>query len=230
MVARPTRKLERELSAADHEGGGPVVVAGMDEVGRGCLAGPVSVGLVISDLARRAPSGLRDSKLLSPARREELVPAIRRWAAGSAVGHASPAEIDQVGIIAALRLAGHRAVAAVEATGITVDVVLLDGNHDWFSPPDDLLGGWGEDLPLLSRRPTVVTRIKADMTATGVAAASILAKVERDGLMRVEGERDDRFDWAENKGYASPLHLAALQRFGPADLHRRSWNLPGKAQ
>lgn len=224
---RTDRRLERELSAGN--GATPRVVAGMDEVGRGCLAGPVSVGVVISDLERRAPAGLRDSKLLAPARREELVPAIHRWAVSHAVGHASPGEIDAIGIIAALRLAGHRALAAIAQAGHAVDVVLLDGNHDWLSPPDDLFGGLGEDLPALPRTPRVTTRIKADMTCTGVAAASILAKVERDGLMRGEHERDPRFDWAENKGYASPSHLAALGRHGATPTHRRSWNLPGKA-
>nr|WP_246071618.1 ribonuclease HII [Miniimonas arenae] len=217
----PSRRVERELA----EGG--LVVAGMDEVGRGCLAGPVSVGVVVSCLDRRAPSGLRDSKLLPPPRREALVAPIRRWAVACAVGHASPAEIDAIGIIAALRLAGHRALAALP---LPPHVVLLDGNHDWLTPPEDLFSGFAAaPEPVLAVVPRVRTRIKADMTCTGVAAASILAKVERDGLMRAEHARDPRFDLAENKGYASPSHIAALAQHGPSALHRRSWSLPGVA-
>ncbi|WP_328587577.1 hypothetical protein [Serinibacter arcticus] len=105
----PTLRLERELAVAPGS-----LVAGMDEVGRGCLAGPVSVGVTVVDATSgRQPAGLRDSKLLAPAARERLLPPIRRWALACAVGHASPAEIDAIGIIAALRLAGHRAVAEV---------------------------------------------------------------------------------------------------------------------
>lgn len=227
--ARTDRRQERELAAGP--GGRVRVVAGMDEVGRGCLAGPVSVGVVVSDLERRAPSGLRDSKLLTPARREALVPAIHRWAVGYAVGHASPQEIDDVGIIAALRLAGQRALAAVAAAGVAVEIVLLDGQHDWLSEPVDLFAGFADDGGASPGGDVaVVTRVKADMTCTGVAAASILAKVERDGLMREAHAADPRYDWAENKGYAAPSHIAALSRFGASAFHRTSWQLPGVAE
>lgn len=223
----PTLRLERELAA------GGVLVAGMDEVGRGCLAGPVSVGVVVvaADTGRQ-PAGLRDSKLLSATAREALVPAIRRWAPAGAVGHASPGEIDEIGIIAALRLAGHRAIAQVtRALSAAPDLILLDGNHDWYSAPqEDLFAALAEpeaadatpDGP-----PRVVTRIKADLTCASVAAASVLAKVERDGLMRLAHESDPRYDWAGNKGYAAPVHIAALAEHGPSELHRRSWRLPG---
>ncbi len=225
----PTLRLERELAA----GGG--LVAGMDEVGRGCLAGPVSVGVaVVGTVTGRQPGGLRDSKLLPAAARERLCPPIRRWALAGAVGHASPAEIDAVGIIAALRLAGRRAVAEVTAVlGAAPAVVLLDGNHDWYSTPtDDLFAafdgeGEGEGEGAGSGGPRVLTRIKADMTCASVAAASVLAKVERDAMMRAAHAQDPRFDWAGNKGYAAPLHIAALAEHGPTALHRRSWRLPG---
>src|SRR5699024_10151840 len=109
----PSRHIERELIGAGHH-----LVAGMDEVGRGALAGPVSVGVVVVDAtAGRLPAGLRDSKLLPPQVRERLCDPIRRWSRASAVGHASAAEIDAWGIIGALRLAGHRALERVAEAG-----------------------------------------------------------------------------------------------------------------
>ena len=102
--------------------------------------------------------------------------------------------------------------------------MLLDGNHDWLTPPGqgDLLG---PQLPLVVL-PKVLTMIKADLRCAGVAAASVLAKVERDALMVDLAERYPHYAWAENKGYASPAHLEALRRHGPCVEHRRSWRLP----
>ncbi|NKX52037.1 ribonuclease HII, partial [Arthrobacter deserti] len=109
-------------------------VAGADEVGRGALAGPVSVGMVVVDTAgAKHLKGVRDSKLLAPADRELLVPRIRSWAAAWAVGHATAAEIDELGLTAALRLAGTRAWLQVAAV-VRPDIVILDGNHNWLSP------------------------------------------------------------------------------------------------
>ena len=132
--ARPRRttapNLAFEKTFASH---GHRYVAGCDEVGRGALAGPVSVGIVVVDLT--TPTGLRgvrDSKLLKQGEREALVPRIRRWSVAAAVGHASAEEIDAVGLIAALRSAGTRAWASVLQT-VTPDAVILDGNHDWLS-------------------------------------------------------------------------------------------------
>ncbi len=122
----PTLREERRLLRAGH-----TLVAGMDEVGRGALAGPVSVGVVVVDLdVPTAPAGVRDSKLLAPAAREVLVPRLRRWARAWAVGHAEPAEIDAYGILAALRLAGRRALAGLP---VRPGCVLLDGNYDWLT-------------------------------------------------------------------------------------------------
>lgn len=187
-----------------------------DEVGRGALGGPVSVGMVVVTLeTRTAPRGVRDSKLLTPAAREALVPRVRRWAASYAVGHASAAEIDAHGIIAALRLAGRRALA-----GLTVppDLVLLDGNHDYLSGAADT----ENDVV-----PRVVTAVKGDMRCAGVAAASILAKTERDAMMAELAVSHPGYGWEANKGYAAPGHLAALGAVGPCVEHRRSWSLPG---
>lgn len=200
---------------------GADVVCGVDEVGRGALCGPVTVGMVVIDASvRRTLTGVRDSKLLTPAARAELVPRIRRWAVASSVGHASAAEIDEVGIIAALRLAGHRALALLP---LRPDVVLLDGSHDWLTPPSQP-GLWDEAAAI--DVPPVVTRVKADLSCASVAAASVLAKEERDGIMRQLADAHPHYRWHDNKGYASPEHLAALRDLGPTPLHRLSWNLP----
>ena len=202
---------------------GARVVVGMDEVGRGALAGPVSVGAVAVDLATRScPKGVADSKLLSPAARERLAPGIRRWGVARAVGHASAGEIDDVGIIAALRLAGGRALRAL---GVTPDVVLLDGSHDWLTAPAVLdLFGTMADVP--DAGVAVRTRVKADRTCASVAAASVLAKCDRDALMVSLSGAHPGYGWAENKGYGAPEHVAALRALGPTELHRRSWRLP----
>ena len=221
-VTRPSLRVERTLQRE-----GYAVLVGMDEVGRGALAGPVSVGVVAIDPAcRTAPQGVKDSKLLAPAVRERLVPRIRRWALGHGVGHAWPAEIDAIGIMGALRLAGERALA--DLGSIRPDLVLLDGNHDWLTDPQrvGLLGLVEGPEP-----PPVRTMIKADLRCSSVAAASVLAKVERDQLM-VEAAREERhtpYLWEHNKGYAAPEHQEALRRLGPSTWHRRSWNLAAAA-
>ena len=242
----PTLRQERILLRSGH-----LLVAGMDEVGRGALAGPVSVGVVVIDSSvRTAPAGVRDSKLLSPAAREALVPKLRRWAGAHAVGHAEPDEIDRYGIIAALRLAGRRALASLpELPGC----VLLDGSHDWLStprPPQPLCDpgpGPGEGLfelelppvreppPVrelppaqpLDVDPQVVTMVKADLRCAAVAAASVLAKVERDAIMVSRSAAHPQYRWHDNKGYSAPEHLAALLELGATSQHRRSWSLPG---
>jgi ribonuclease HII len=238
----------------------------MDEVGRGALAGPVTVGVVVVDASvGTAPSGVRDSKLLTPAAREALVPRLRRWALAHAVGHAEPAEIDRYGIIPALRLAGRRALAALPTTPTCV---LLDGSHDWLSPPrprrppagwpgsgggsgsgtergpevvteplfelDASLGAAApgavplvpDEIPL-GCLPEVHTLVKADLRCAAVAAASVLAKVERDAIMVARAADHLRYAWQDNKGYSAPEHLAALAEHGPCEQHRRSWSLPG---
>lgn len=244
-AARPSLRVERALQRQGHR-----IVAGMDEVGRGALAGPVSVGVVLVDEScRSAPTGVRDSKLLPPKNRQLLVAPIRRWALAWAVGHAHPHEIDAMGIMAALRLAGNRALEQVrQAAAIVPDLVILDGKHDWLSDP--MRCGLFEDAEspagLMSRseetseprvaqpvtaQPVVPvqTLIKADRSCSSVAAASILAKVERDDLMIALAARHPAYRWELNKGYAAPEHLAALTAYGPCVLHRRSWQLPGAA-
>ena len=241
---RPDLRTEKELLR-----GGYQRLAAMDEVGRGALAGPVSVGVVVvTERIGRVPAGLRDSKLLTPAARQALLPAVRRWTPEYAVGHAWPTEIDAIGIIAALRLAGRRALAALAGP---VDAVLLDGNHDYLSDPPPGLFDADADADadadeegspvagvvpgtdavpaaeaVVVRVPVVHLRIKADLACAGVAGASVLAKTERDGLLVELDAPHPRYQFAVNKGYGTPEHLDALRRHGPSLVHRRSWRLP----
>ena len=221
--SRPTPHLRHERALLRD---GARLVAGMDEVGRGSLAGPVSVGVVVvAATTRSAPQGVADSKLLTPPARTALLPALRRWGVARAVGHASSDEIDELGIIAALRLAGTRALAVVTAVAGPVDVVLLDGSHDWLTPPAPDL--FTIDAEPVGPVPRVLTWVKADRTCASVAAASVLAKCERDALMVQLAAAHPEYCWHDNKGYASPEHVAALRTWGPCELHRRSWHLPG---
>lgn len=213
---RPDLRHERALLRA-----GARVVVGMDEVGRGALAGPVTVGAVAVDLGTRTcPRGVADSKLLTPTARQRLLPALGRWGLARGVGHASPEEIDRIGIIGALRLAGRRALGAL---GTPVDLVLLDGSHDWLSTPQQ--GDLFPD-PVGGLEVAVRTRVKADLRCASVAAASVLAKCERDALMVALAAEHPGYGWAENKGYGSVEHVDALRRRGPCAAHRRSWRLP----
>ncbi len=204
----PTLRHERVLLRD-----GARLVIGMDEVGRGAIAGPVAVGLSIVDVdTRTAPEGLKDSKLLAEPRREELQPKVARWARHAAVGMASNERIEQIGIIAALGLAARRAIDAIRNEGVdlTGAVVLLDGSHDWLTPAID------GALP-------VTMKVKADRTCAAVAAASVLAKVHRDRLMIVSDAVHPGYAWTSNKGYASAEHYAGIERVGASPLHRWSW-------
>lgn len=194
----PTRLIERELWDAGHE-----VVVGIDEVGRGAWAGPLTVGAAVVPRDRRV-NGIRDSKMLTEPDRERLFARVAGWCDGWGVGHASPAECDELGMAAAQRLAAGRAIAALPATP---DAAIVDGTWDFVSP----------------HVRTVERVIKADAHCLVVAAASILAKVTRDRLMRQEAEHFPAWSFATNKGYPCPVHLAALQGWGPSAIHRRSW-------
>lgn len=225
----PTRTLEKDLLGTHAR------IAGMDEVGRGALAGPVSVGVVVVDATTgRLPAGLRDSKLLTPEARARLCGPIRRWCVAGAVGHASPDEIDAHGIIAALRLAGHRALAQVCRAGCAPDLVLLDGVHDWLTPPTPAqppalptLGDPDGPAGAVWPCPPVQVHVKGDLRISAIAAASVLAKTERDEAMIGHHAAYPDFGWDSNKGYSALAHTAALRRLGPSPLHRRSWRLPG---
>jgi ribonuclease HII len=207
-VVEPTDLVERELFAA-----GSTLVIGVDEVGRGAIAGPVAVGMsVMSASCGAHPVGVRDSKLLSEKKRVELAPLLREWSVASAVGLASPQEIDELGIVHCLGLAAKRALGSLHVAGIPVatSTILLDGNSDWLNP-------------ILSSPLDVRTRVKADRDCVSVAAASVIAKVHRDELMVAAHEARPDFGWAGNKGYGSTQHMEAVRALGPSDFHRRTW-------
>ncbi len=183
---------------------GFALIAGVDEVGRGCLAGPVVTAAVILDPCRHIP-GLRDSKLLTPAARERLRDAIVTRARAWAVAEVSAAEIDRVNIHRASLEAMRQAVLGLVPLP---DLVLVDA----FRVPG---------LPMAQRG-----IIKGDVTCSAIAAASILAKVHRDRLMRALHDADARYGFDRHKGYATAEHLDAVSRHGYSPAHRRSFRPP----
>ncbi len=208
-VVAPRLTVERRL-LKEH-----ALVIACDEVGRGALAGPVAVGAAVMDAAgarRCIPEGLRDSKLVAEHRRPDVAARAAAWVGASAVGWASAAEIDEVGIIRALGLAALRAIADLRAAGIVPEeaIVILDGNHDYITPA----GGSG-----LRVRPIV----KADRDCASAAAASVLAKVARDDLMTRLHDEHPVYRWERNKGYASLEHRDAIRAHGLSAHHRASW-------
>ncbi|WP_323958613.1 ribonuclease HII [Arthrobacter sp. JZ12] len=220
----PTLRYERSFLAQGHR-----FVAGCDEVGRGALAGPVTVGLVVVDLSgAKGLRGVRDSKLLSAAEREALVPRIQRWALAYGVGHATAAEIDAIGLMAALRTAGNRAWAQVR-THVQPDAVILDGNHNWLAPVPQVSLFEDVEIEEVSCNAPVHTKIKADLQCLSVAAASVLAKVARDRIMINLADAYGGYGWEINKGYATVAHRAAIDELGASDQHRRTWRLGSAA-
>ena len=137
------------------------------------------------------------------------------------MGHADPAEIDALGITAALRLAGLRALALAARDGCPVDALILDGSHNWLAAAPVP----GSEPDPGSVPPVVRTLVKADARCVSAAAASIAAKVERDRIMGERAREHPQYGWESNKGYGSAGHRAALQRHGATALHRLSWNL-----
>lgn len=208
-IVAPKLTLERRLLRECE------LIISLDEVGRGALAGPVAVGAAMMDAAgarRRVPEGLRDSKLVTEKRRPEIAARAAAWVQASAVGWASAQEIDEVGIMRALGLAASRAVLAIAEQGAAVEgaLILLDGNHDYVSRV--------HPLPL-QVRPV----IKADRDCASVSAASVIAKVARDGLMADLHGTHPAYQWDRNKGYASPEHRDAIRSNGLSPFHRASW-------
>lgn len=192
----PGLSEERALWEAGHE-----VVVGVDEVGRGSWAGPLTIGAAVVPRDRRIYK-LRDSKQLTETEREALFDRIADWCEAWSVGHVSHAECDALGMSAAQKLAARR---AIERLGLEPDAVILDGKWDFVGHP--------------------VTRkvVRGDAKCLSVAAASILAKVSRDRIMRAQAEFYPGFDFELNKGYPCPRHKVALQGYGPTAIHRRSW-------
>ena len=199
----PSLAVERALWAEGHR-----MVVGVDEVGRGSWAGPISVGAAVLPPDRRVYK-VRDSKMLTEAEREHLFPRLVGWCAAWAVGHASQPECDELGMSAAQKLAARR---AIEGLGVRPDVVLVDGSWDFVG---------GADVRRI---------VRGDASCLSIATASVLAKVTRDRIMRAEAEHFPAYDFDLNKGYPCPRHKAALAAFGPSAIHRRAWvfmdNLP----
>ena len=176
-------------------------MAGVDEVGRGSWAGPLTVGAVVADPVARIYK-VRDSKMLTPDEREAMHDRIRRWARAVSVGHAEVAECNELGMAAAQRLAARR---AIDGLGLTVDHVLVDGSWDF-------VGGGN-----------TTTMVRGDSISLSIAAASIVAKVTRDRIMRAAAHCYPGYWFESNKGYPCPRHRAALAAWGPSAIHRRRW-------
>jgi ribonuclease HII len=195
-------------------------VIGVDEVGRGAIAGPVAVGVSLIDKTNPAleawPEKLQDSKLMTPKSRREIASPLMDWVSSYAVGFSSNKEIDELGISEALRLAAGSALDelfmdAKTRKSIAEDgaVILLDGSQNWLGKVS-----YGLDVQV---------QVKADTKCVSVAAAAVLAKVTRDSLMQELDTQNPGYGLAGHKGYASAAHIAALRAFGPTDIHRVTW-------
>ncbi|MGQ9367204.1 ribonuclease HII [Azospirillum sp. A39] len=203
--ARPRPDLSLERAA-----GPGAIVCGIDEVGRGPLAGPVTAAAVVlppDGLPEPLAARIHDSKQVTPAMREELAPAILEHALAVCVASASVAEIDELNILHAAMLAMRR---ACDGLGVAPTLALVDGNR-------------APTLPCPAR-----AVVKGDATCLSIAAASIVAKVERDRVMRELAAAFPGYGWERNAGYPTADHRAALLRLGPTPHHRRSFG-PVKA-
>ncbi|EIK87425.1 ribonuclease HII [Gardnerella vaginalis 6119V5] len=207
-------------------------IIGLDEVGRGSLAGPVMVGAAAicknQIEAQTIPEGLADSKLLTERRREDLFNPLQKWCTSWAVGSCTNKEIDEWGISYALGVAALKAIAKVEED-IQISkkenpriAAILDGPCDYIDKVANTF-----DAPFVPIPVKVHTLVKADRQCASVAAAAVLAKVTRDNLMVMLSKKPqyEAYDWAHNKGYGSLSHRNAIKEVGPSDLHRLSWNL-----
>lgn len=195
-------------------------VIGIDEVGRGAIAGPVAVGISLIDKLNPSisawPDKLQDSKLMTAKSRTEIAESLAGWVGSYAVGFSTNTEIDQLGISETLRLAAGRALEelfrdAVVRKQISQDggVILLDGSQNW--------------LGKVSYGLEVQVQVKADTSCVSVAAAAVLAKVERDALMQQLDQEYPGYGLAGHKGYASAAHILALRTLGPSAIHRLTW-------
>ncbi|MCY4010095.1 MAG: ribonuclease HII [Anaerolineaceae bacterium] len=205
----PTASLrfEAQFQAAGYSG-----IVGMDEAGRGAWAGPVVAAAVALGAhllkARRQLSGLRDSKMMTAAAREELAKQIQELSRAFGIGSASAREVDGCGLLPATRMAMARALAALRERGVgmRVDCLLVDS----FVLPEE-------------RQLLQVSLLKGDQRSLSIAAASVLAKTWRDAWMVQQAERFPQYGFSQHKGYGTPQHRTALERYGPCALHRLSY-------
>jgi ribonuclease HII len=221
MDARDLLEFERELVGRGE------VVAGIDEVGRGALAGPMLVGAVSVHTCAEPPEGLDDSKRLSATQRTSLVDPLQRWAAEWSLGVVSVAEIDEWGMRLALAVGATRALQGLRSAPTHV---LVDGPLNLLTAIPEFRGHAITTSPaLLYETLPVTTIIDGDQKSAAIAAAAVLAKVARDSMM-VELDREcSDYGWERNKGYGVPEHLDAIRRIGVSIHHRISWNLPERA-
>jgi ribonuclease HII len=180
------------------------MIVGIDEVGRGCWAGPLVAGAVL--LGEPPVAGLKDSKKLTKLMREKLDAEIRVAALGYGLGWVAPAEIDKVGLTEAVRLAMRRALAALEAITREYRDLVIDGNYNFFP-----------------EHPLARAVIGADNTVPAVSAASIIAKVARDKFMAEIAAKYPGYEFERHVGYGTRAHRDAIQKLGICDLHRRSF-------
>ena len=203
MIPKPDLTYEKELWSAYS------LIAGMDEAGRGALAGPVCVGTVIlpknHPLLLEALSGVHDSKQLTPRKRSELVPIIKETVLAWGVGFASAEEIDQLGIVPATRLAASRALEALHIF------------------PQFLLTDFRLELPELDLPQTAI--VKGDARSLSIACASILAKTARDTLMLELGNEFPEYKFASHKGYGTALHRQTILKHGHSPVHRKTFQI-----
>lgn len=203
MIPNPDLTYEQEIWHACK------LIAGLDEAGRGALAGPVCVGAII--LPKNHPhllrdlSGVQDSKQLTPLKRSQLVPHIQKTALAHGVGFASAEEIDQLGIVPATRLAASRALEAIPHY------------------PDYLLTDFRLELPELDIPQTAI--VKGDQRSLSIACASILAKTARDKLMHELSKDYPEYDFAHHKGYGTLRHRKRIEQLGHSPIHRKTFHL-----
>ena len=206
------RRLESEIHEQERiaemyryqaEIGGSGIILGLDEVGRGPLAGPLTIGGAVLP-ANPHIAGLNDSKQVPEAKRPAIAKQIRDTAIAFTIQHIEPDEIDELGMTACLRLAFKRAIEDVESHGIAIDRVLIDGNPLHIDPRE-------------------VNVVKGDAKCACIAAASILAKVERDAIMGDYAKLYPSYGFEKNKGYGSASHIDAISQFGLCPIHRRSF-------
>lgn len=202
---KPNLKFESDLWDS-----GLQFIAGLDEAGRGALAGPVAVGAVIlphddKPLLSRTLKLVRDSKQLTPLQRDSIAPTIKEIALAWSVGFADAEEIDSQGIVRATRLAAVRAL------------------HQFSISPQYLLTDFRLELPQLDISQTSIVR--GDAHCLSIACASILAKTERDALMRELDERHPGYGLAKHKGYGTQTHRSAMRRLGLSAIHRRTFRV-----
>lgn len=199
----PSLRLERSLLRSGHS-----LVGGIDEVGRGPLAGPIYLGLVVINAETpTAPRGVQDSKATKPANRLQLAQAVKDWA-WSTTASVDAQFIDRFGLTQALRECVNIAYGNAHRAGMAPSVIILDGNFNFCDP----------ELPF-----SVVLRKKADQSVSSVAAASIIAKVERDQFMSERSVDFPGYGWERNSGYGTREHQEAIKNLGITKLHRTSF-------